>query len=769
MEKSNTRKVIDEHFKGLLFRKDILQKAGKIYKKEGEEATISFLMGKDEEAPPNFQPPAKTSIVAQSRPFNQWPIYQVSEAIQKRVFGYTEDEFYAQKKALFGEGGASSKSRDAWFKANGISDRGIVAQGLNMILGHAFARYEGVIQKVENRNKKRLDKLSKKNQLRVKEGLEVYEFTPESAFIDGSGLLAQPPGISPNIYGYQAIAPFVFDPDDPRDIVLPKEYEGYSRKPDDIIEKGPNRLDIPKGQPGYVPEHQRSGLKKGGRVWLYRRATTRAKALASILGVLQIGEDWVLFDMRGLLRNAYMRKALTPGKASARDLLGTFTEYPVLNARTGEFTFCYKLRSGGSLYARQVYKKGKTREILTELTSEGKTIALVTVDLGQRNPVAAMVARVSRDGELSESCIDPVSRFLLPEYYARQIQKYRDDFDAFRQEVWDEAFASMPPEYQEQIRQYEAYTPDQAKSLVLKHFFGDEVSLDDLPWEKMTSNTCYISNLYIKRGGDPSRVTFTPSPGKNSKKPRKPVKRTDSGISRLPEVRPGLPKDTRDAFEEAKWDVYRGHEKFPKLAKRVNQLCREIANWLEKEAGRITLCDTVVFGIEDMGAKFCGKGKGKFQETWEGFFRQKSENRWVMNLLKSSIHMRAHDKGRYVLELAPFYTSQRCPKCGYIHKNNRKGDRFECLSCGALLHADSEVATWNLAVVAILGKALKKPSLKCEKSSGQKKARTSRKIQIKVGNKAETSSSPQENGEVLAPPEENSGTSRDPVYNPSGT
>ena len=36
----------------------------------------------------------------------------------------------------------------------------------------------------------------------------------------------------------------------------------------------------------------------------------------------------------------------------------------------------------------------------------------------------------------------------------------------------------------------------------------------------------------------------------------------------------------------------------------------------------------------------------------------------------------------------PAYTSQECPACGYVHKDNRKGDRFRCLMCSYTAPAD---------------------------------------------------------------------------------
>ena len=35
------------------------------------------------------------------------------------------------------------------------------------------------------------------------------------------------------------------------------------------------------------------------------------------------------------------------------------------------------------------------------------------------------------------------------------------------------------------------------------------------------------------------------------------------------------------------------------------------------------------------------------------------------------------------------YTSQGCPQCGFVHKENRRGDRFHCRHCHYTAHADT--------------------------------------------------------------------------------
>ena len=48
--------------------------------------------------------------------------------------------------------------------------------------------------------------------------------------------------------------------------------------------------------------------------------------------------------------------------------------------------------------------------------------------------------------------------------------------------------------------------------------------------------------------------------------------------------------------------------------------------------------------------------------------------------------------GFTVEEVNPAYTSQECNSCGFVHRGNRDGDRFKCLSCGHVAHADVNAA-----------------------------------------------------------------------------
>lgn len=70
------------------------------------------------------------------------------------------------------------------------------------------------------------------------------------------------------------------------------------------------------------------------------------------------------------------------------------------------------------------------------------------------------------------------------------------------------------------------------------------------------------------------------------------------------------------------------------------------------------------------------------------------------------------NRGFYVIEVNPVFTSQTCPKCGYCDPRNRdqyNREAFACLNCTFQGNADLDVATHNIAMVAISGRALKRP------------------------------------------------------------
>lgn len=65
---------------------------------------------------------------------------------------------------------------------------------------------------------------------------------------------------------------------------------------------------------------------------------------------------------------------------------------------------------------------------------------------------------------------------------------------------------------------------------------------------------------------------------------------------------------------------------------------------------------------------------------------------WSPNELRRLLVYKAEAKGKIVVEVNPRHTSQRCSRCGYVSKLNRRGLDFHCVVCGFALNADLNAA-----------------------------------------------------------------------------
>ncbi|EQD56500.1 transposase IS605 OrfB, partial [mine drainage metagenome] len=59
-------------------------------------------------------------------------------------------------------------------------------------------------------------------------------------------------------------------------------------------------------------------------------------------------------------------------------------------------------------------------------------------------------------------------------------------------------------------------------------------------------------------------------------------------------------------------------------------------------------------------------------------------SRWARSHLKERLEFRTEAGGSRLETVNAAYTSQICanPACGFVHRDNRHGDRFHCLHCG---------------------------------------------------------------------------------------
>lgn len=79
--------------------------------------------------------------------------------------------------------------------------------------------------------------------------------------------------------------------------------------------------------------------------------------------------------------------------------------------------------------------------------------------------------------------------------------------------------------------------------------------------------------------------------------------------------------------------------------------------------------------------------------------RKRTENRvskefrydhssWAFRQLQAFVEYKAKEAGIAVIYINPEYTSQTCPRCNHISRNNRCGVAFRCEKCGYETHAD---------------------------------------------------------------------------------
>lgn len=61
-------------------------------------------------------------------------------------------------------------------------------------------------------------------------------------------------------------------------------------------------------------------------------------------------------------------------------------------------------------------------------------------------------------------------------------------------------------------------------------------------------------------------------------------------------------------------------------------------------------------------------------------------------VFKEALQQWSEEYGFTIQEVEPAYTSQTCSHCGFVHAQNRSGNRFACSACGFKAHADVNAA-----------------------------------------------------------------------------
>ncbi len=146
----------------------------------------------------------------------------------------------------------------------------------------------------------------------------------------------------------------------------------------------------------------------------------------------------------------------------------------------------------------------------------------------------------------------------------------------------------------------------------------------------------------------------------------------------------------------------KGSKNRKKAAQRVGRLHKKISDKRQAYqwyvANKIVSKNVDAIGIEDLNvAGMLRRCKVKVDETTGRFLkngqsRKKALNRSIADAswtdLTSKIEYLAEKSGKVVIKVNPRFSSCECGNCGHTDKLNREKERFICVQCGHIDHAD---------------------------------------------------------------------------------
>lgn len=117
-------------------------------------------------------------------------------------------------------------------------------------------------------------------------------------------------------------------------------------------------------------------------------------------------------------------------------------------------------------------------------------------------------------------------------------------------------------------------------------------------------------------------------------------------------------------------------------SKNFKQTLAEIKDYIGQQVNLLKLEDVSVIAVEDLAVKNMSK-KGKSSKEM-----RKTLGNWNTRLLFGRLSNRCEENRVLFAPVRPEKTSQECSDCHTIDKSSRKGERYECKSCGASKDAD---------------------------------------------------------------------------------
>lgn len=655
---------------GTKFPKAVLKWAGNTLKNKDESSALAVLKkGYDPDfSRRDFLPTAKCPIVDSNKPIDQFLIYKTNLKIQ--------EIFYKSKKHTERDEPSLSFKNDKESYKQLCVNNGLIweeifnnSQALGKILTNASNIYKGIFTKINNKYEKQLKRVNRINVERQKNNQALLPLPDKQSAVDDQGYLLNPPGPNPVFYGYQQCNLRNLENDNI--ISELKKYKNYHRKVSDVINCNYSSEIALKS----VPEWQKPKLSA--------KKSKRRKVLNKnnpILLSIKFGEDWIVFDGRGLLRDVYWRKLAKPGTLTIEQLLDFFTKDPVIDPIRNSVSLSYNETALQTL-TKKVSGFKKSPDYLKKVLSTQPIINSLTIDLGATHPISYNIHNLYMQGDEVKANLD-YSEFLTAEQID-SLNKVKISTDQLEQDILNQAVLECSPEEQEEISKFNAVKSEKSKELLCdKYCFN----VNDINWDSMSSKSTIIYDYLCNKG-----VNFENNGDKIY----------DSRFAK--DLKFKLSPETRNKLNNFIWELKKKSDKYKKISVRKKELSRSIINKL------ISDNDVSLVVIEDLNMKggfFDGNGK-KEVKGWSDFFQPRKENRWFMKSFHKCLSDLAQNKGISVIEVNPKFTSVTCTECEHASPENRNGEKFECKKCGYIAHADREIACHNILKVALTGKSMK--------------------------------------------------------------
>jgi len=143
-------------------------------------------------------------------------------------------------------------------------------------------------------------------------------------------------------------------------------------------------------------------------------------------------------------------------------------------------------------------------------------------------------------------------------------------------------------------------------------------------------------------------------------------------------------------FQRHSNNWFRSNQKLVETKYKINEILKNfrhhVSNVITDKYGTIGIDNLQISNMTKSG-KGTKDEHGKNVKQKAGLNRSILEQGW--GIFNNQLKYKASWRGAKVIEIDPKYTSQTCPDCGHVSRDNRKTQaKFECIDCGHSANAD---------------------------------------------------------------------------------